>query len=125
MKSWLRSLVTRAYQTAHGAQDVPEITIEDLKRLLDDKEEVYLLAVREAYEHDRAHIQGDHLIPLMQLPERAKDIDKSKTVVAYCDVGGRSARAAKFLRKSGFESVLNLAGGIVAWAEKIDPDLDL
>jgi adenylyltransferase/sulfurtransferase len=113
----------KAYQLVHGAANEPSMTVEELKSLLDAGDDVFVLDVREQQEWDIAHIKGAKLIPLMQLPEKFKELDPKKPTVVLCHVGGRSARAVAFLRKNGFQKAFNLEGGIVAWAEKIDPSL--
>jgi sulfur-carrier protein adenylyltransferase/sulfurtransferase len=98
---------------------VPEITPEELKRLLDAGEDVFVLDVREPHEYQICNISG-HLIPLGDLPSRVHELDSSQTIVAHCRSGKRSAEAVEFLRNAGFGKVRNLAGGILAWSDKVD-----
>jgi len=49
------------------------------------------------------------------------ELDSSREIVVHCKMGGRSAKAVEFLRQAGFTKVQNLAGGITAWAERVDP----
>ena len=102
---------------------IPEISVEDLKSMIDAKKDIFILDVREQSEFDHSRIPGSHLIPLMQLPDRVGEVDKTKPIVVHCKVGGRSARAVAFLLKSGFTNVVNLDGGIDSWADRIDPSL--
>lgn len=104
-----------------GKAGVPEITVEDLKSLMGKKEEFFLLDVREPDEFEFARIPGAHLIPLGQVPDRLAEIPKDKPVVVHCKSGVRSARAVAFLIRSGYTLVANLADGIDAWSERIDP----
>jgi len=78
---------------------------------------VFVLDVRTPEEHARGFLKGATLIPIDQLSARLSDLpaDKSRPVLVYCAVGGRSARAAKLLAADGRTAVTNLAGGIVAW----------
>src|SRR5271170_3355741 len=99
---------------------VPEIQVEELKRRLDAKEDVFVLDVREPHEYQICNI-GGHLIPLNDLPNRVHELDSSREIVVHCKMGGRSAKAVAFLQQSGFSKVHNLAGGITAWAERVDP----
>jgi sulfur-carrier protein adenylyltransferase/sulfurtransferase len=99
---------------------VPEIQVEDLKRRLDAKEDVFVLDVREPHEYQICNL-GGHLIPLNDLPKRVNELDSSREIVVHCKMGGRSAKAVEFLLQSGFKKVTNLAGGINAWAERVDP----
>lgn len=80
-----------------------------------------LLDVREPFEWARGHLEGAVHIPLGQLPARLGELDPASEWVVYCAVGGRSAHAAQFLRQRGFQRVLNLDGGIIAWAAEVDP----
>jgi molybdopterin/thiamine biosynthesis adenylyltransferase/rhodanese-related sulfurtransferase len=97
-----------------------DMTPEELKRRLDAGEDLFVLDVREPNEYQIANL-GGYLIPLGDLPKRVNELDSSREIVAHCKMGGRSAKAVDFLRQAGFKKVRNLAGGINAWSEKIDP----
>ncbi len=97
-----------------------DITVEELKRRLDAGDNIFVLDVREPHEYQIANI-GGHLIPLNDLPKRIGELDANREIVVHCKMGGRSAKAVDFLRQSGFTKVHNLAGGITAWAERVDP----
>ncbi len=97
-----------------------EISVEELKRRLDAKEDVFILDVREPHEYQICNLNG-HLIPLNDLPKRVNELDPDKEVIVHCKMGGRSAMAVEFLQKSGFTKAKNLTGGILAWSDKIDP----
>jgi molybdopterin/thiamine biosynthesis adenylyltransferase/rhodanese-related sulfurtransferase len=99
-----------------------EMEVEELKRRLDAGEDIYVLDVREPHEYQIANI-GGHLIPLGDLPNRINELDTSREIVAHCKSGGRSGKAVTFLRQAGFKKVHNLAGGITAWAERVDPKM--
>ena len=101
---------------------IPQITPVELKRRLDAGEEVFVLDVREPHEYQIVNI-GAPLIPLGDLPNRLNELDPNREIVIHCKSGGRSQRAAEFLQKSGFKNVVNLAGGITAWATDVDPKL--
>jgi rhodanese-related sulfurtransferase len=96
--------------------------VEDLKQRLDNKEDIFILDVREPHEYQICNI-GGHMIPLNDLPKRVGELDKTKEIVVHCRSGVRSAKAVEFLQQSGFTNVKNLAGGILAWAQKIDPTM--
>jgi adenylyltransferase/sulfurtransferase len=87
--------------------------------LLDAGKDFFLLDVREPHEFKIAQI-GGYLIPLGDLQKRVGELDKNREIVVQCKSGGRSQKAAEFLQQAGFK-VRNLAGGILAWSEKIDP----
>ena len=101
---------------------VPEIQVEELKRRLDAGEDVFVLDVREPHEYQICNING-YLIPLGDLPKRVHELDSSREIVAHCRSGARSAKAVDFLRQAGFKKVHNLAGGILAWADRVDPKM--
>ena len=103
---------------------IPQITVQELKRRLDAHEDVFVLDVREPHEVQIVNI-GAPLIPLGQLANRVGELtpQKGREIVVHCKSGGRSQKAALILKNAGFTHVGNLAGGILAWAEKIDPTL--
>jgi rhodanese-related sulfurtransferase len=91
------------------------ITVQELKALIDEKEDFQLIDVREPYEYDEANI-GGHLIPLGEIPARFEEISKDKQVIMQCRSGARSANAAHFLEQNyGYTNLYNLEGGILAW----------
>jgi sulfur-carrier protein adenylyltransferase/sulfurtransferase len=100
-----------------------EITPEELKEKLENGEDIILIDVREPVEYEINRIEGSKLIPLSKLPEKVNELDQTREIVLYCKMGGRSARAVQLLRELGFTRVKNLAGGIDAWIEKIDPTM--
>ena len=102
--------------------NVPEMQVEELKRTLDAGEDIFVLDVREPHEYQICNI-GGHLIPLGELPKRVHELDSSREIVAHCRSGVRSAKAVDFLRQAGFRKVRNLAGGILAWADRVDPKM--
>jgi molybdopterin/thiamine biosynthesis adenylyltransferase/rhodanese-related sulfurtransferase len=107
---------------ATDAPKVPEIQVEELKRKLDAGDDVFVLDVREPHEYQICNING-HLIPLGDLPKRVHELDSARDIVVHCRSGVRSAKAVDFLQQSGFKKVKNLAGGILAWADRVDPKM--
>jgi adenylyltransferase/sulfurtransferase len=101
---------------------VPEIRPEELKARLDAGDDVFILDVREPHEYQICNL-GGHLIPLGELPARLHELDSSREIVAHCRSGVRSAQAVTLLRQAGFAKVKNLAGGILAWSDKVDPSV--
>lgn len=112
-----------------GAARMPdqekELSVLQLKELLDRGEEVTILDVREPYEWDIGNLgpQGARLIPLGELPDRFGEIPTDANLVVHCRSGARSDRAAEFLREHGYTRVRNLEGGILAWSDEIDPSI--
>jgi molybdopterin/thiamine biosynthesis adenylyltransferase/rhodanese-related sulfurtransferase len=112
----------RGEEVPATAAGIPEIQPEELKRRLAAGEDIYILDVREPHEYQICNI-GGHLIPLGDLPKRVSELDSSREIVVHCKMGGRSAKAVEFLRQSGFSRASNLAGGILAWSDKVDPSI--
>lgn len=81
-----------------------------------------LLDVREPDERAICQVPGSLHIPMREIPARAAELPDAHLLV-FCHHGGRSARVTQFLRANGFERATNVAGGIDAWAEQIDPSL--
>jgi molybdopterin/thiamine biosynthesis adenylyltransferase/rhodanese-related sulfurtransferase len=109
-------------QQADQADDVPEITVRELKEKLDNGQNVSVLDVREPHEYEVANIEA-RLIPLGELPERLIELDRDETLAVHCKTGARSARAVQLLKEAGFQNVYNVRGGITAWSEEIDPSV--
>jgi rhodanese-related sulfurtransferase len=112
----------RGEETSVVAGTVPEISPRELKTRLDRGDELLVLDVREPHEYQICNLNG-RLIPLGELPRRVHELDSSCEIVAHCRSGKRSAEAVEFLRKAGFRKVWNLAGGILAWSDQVDPSV--
>ena len=102
-----------------------EISVEELKELLDQKQPLRLIDCREDDEWHCCHIEGAQLIPLSNFAEAAlaKLSDHDQHLVVYCHHGMRSMRATMWLRQQGFHQTQSLRGGIDLWAELIDPSV--
>lgn len=99
---------------------VNEITVKELKHLLDTHADIGFVDVREAWEKEIADIGGD-LIPLNTIEQNLEKIPRNRTTVIYCRTGRRSAEAIALLSNQyGYENLYNLKGGIYAWADEID-----
>jgi sulfur-carrier protein adenylyltransferase/sulfurtransferase len=101
---------------------IPQVTVKELKQRLDAGEDVFVLDVREPYEYQIANI-GAKLIPQNDVPKRLDEIDRNREIVVHCRSGQRSQRIAEYLTQQGYGNVKNLAGGILAWADEIDPKM--
>jgi adenylyltransferase/sulfurtransferase len=100
------------------------LTPTELKARLDQGEALRLIDVREADEWAFTHLPGAELIPLSQFQQRATgELSPDETIVLYCHHGMRSARAQGFLKAQGYGQVINLTGGIDAWAVQVDPGM--
>lgn len=112
---------------AHGntgageAQDTEEMTVRELKARMDAGTAPTIVDVREPAEFQICRIPGAKLIPLGQLADRIGELDPSAELVLQCKSGARSARATALLRGRGFSKARNLAGGILAWIDQVDP----
>lgn len=105
-------------------QAMKEVTVQELKQLLDSKANIQLIDVREPHEADICEIGGE-LIPMAQVPDNVARISKDKQVVIHCRSGRRSGDIINWLEKNhGFTNLYNLKGGILAWADQIDPTMD-
>jgi adenylyltransferase/sulfurtransferase len=103
---------------------IPQISVEELKARMDAGTAPFILDVREPHEYAIVNL-GVPQIPVGQLPDRIREIPVAKDaeIITHCKTGGRSQKAALALKEAGFTNVKNLAGGITAWAERIDKSL--
>ena len=107
-----------------ATQPMPDITATELKQRLDNGEDIQIVDVREANEVAIAKLPNAIHIPLGQVVNRMSEIDPARETVVHCKMGGRSARAIEALKRSGFTgNLLNLAGGIMAWSNDVDPSV--
>jgi adenylyltransferase/sulfurtransferase len=98
-----------------------ETTVTELKQRLDRGEDLFILDVRNPAEYEICRIPGSTLIPLPTLPQRFGELDREREIVVHCKSGMRSQKAIQFLRTQGFRNLKNLKGGILAWADQVDP----
>lgn len=100
-----------------------ELDVQELNEWMNKKESFRLIDVRESYEYDIANLGGE-LIPMKELEKNLEKIPSDMKVVVHCRSGKRSADAIEMLEKKyGYENLYNLKGGILAWAENIDPGM--
>jgi len=95
----------------------PEQALEEIKAANGD---LVLLDIREPHEHAEVHLEGDVLVPPVEVAERIDELapDTSQRLILYCRSGARSARAANLLKEQfGYDNVANVDGGILAWQE--------
>ena len=105
-------------------QPMREITATELKQRLDNGDDIQIVDVREPNEVAVARIPNTIHIPLGQVINRMSEIDPTRETVVHCKMGGRSARAIDALQRSGFKgNLINLAGGITAWSNDVDPSV--
>ncbi len=108
---------------AESAMDDFDIDVHELKRRIDAGEHFQLIDVREDYEWAICNLEeaGARLVPLATLPQAVESLNASEPLIIHCRSGPRGDRAVEYLRAVGFDHAVNLAGGILAWAEEIDP----
>jgi adenylyltransferase/sulfurtransferase len=99
-----------------------DISVEDLEDLRRVNAAFQLVDVREPHEYEIGNLGGE-LIPLTQLSRRIGAFDRSEHIVVYCHSGWRSARVVSSLRAAGFENVWNVRGGMLAWIDRVDPEI--
>jgi adenylyltransferase/sulfurtransferase len=102
---------------------IPQMNVRELSEALKSGEKLWLLDVRQPWEHELARLPDHALVPLHELPERLDEVTppEGALVVCYCHHGVRSLSAAAILQNAGFAQVASLAGGIDAWSALIDP----
>jgi adenylyltransferase/sulfurtransferase len=109
--------------SAGAKSNATDITAVELKERLDRGDALTIVDVREPNEYQINRLPGSQLIPLGEIPRRYAELDPDDEIIVSCKIGGRSAKAADYLRSVGFKHVLNLKGGIIAWVDKVDPSM--
>lgn len=101
---------------------IPEISVQQLKTMIDGDEAFELIDVREPHEHAICNLEQAKLIPLGTVPGSLKAFDSTKRYIVHCKMGGRSAQAVEVMRQAGLDAT-NVAGGITAWAQQVDKSM--
>lgn len=100
-----------------------EITVQELKKMMETQADFQLIDVREIHEYELCNLGGE-LIPQSQIPSQVERISREKMVILQCRSGARSGNMVMWLeRNHGFTNLYNLKGGILAWADQIDPEM--
>ncbi|MEO6352780.1 MAG: rhodanese-like domain-containing protein [Oxalobacteraceae bacterium] len=101
------------------------MTAPELAQLMQDaaQPQPLLLDVREPWEFDTCHIGGSQLIQMNAIPARHVELNKEMAIVCICHHGGRSMQVAYFLENNGFTHIINLTGGVHAWAQQVDASM--
>ena len=101
-----------------------QMTVETLQEYLQNIDNTpLLLDVREQWEFNICHLEGVTLIPMRQVPERIQSWDKDQEIIVICHHGIRSLQVAHFMEESGFQQMINLRGGMHAWAASVDKQM--
>lgn len=101
-----------------------EITVEELKAMMDGNQEFQLIDVREPFEYEVSNLNGVN-IPLAGILLEVDKVEKNIPVIIHCRSGKRSAQAISLLEQQGYDNLANLKGGILAWQEDIDPEMEV
>ncbi len=104
-----------AVDAAIGELDLADTVDVQTVASVKDREDVFVIDVREQWEYDEAHIPGVTLIPMEEVANRLAEIPTDKEVIVTCRSGNRSGQITDFLREQGFDNVHNMDGGILAW----------
>jgi rhodanese-related sulfurtransferase len=103
-----------------------EISVRDVKRLLDDGKQIHLIDVREPFEFEISKIAGAELIPMRQVPGEIEDLQtraEQAPIIVFCHHGVRSMNVVSWLRNQGVGNCVSMAGGIDAWSTEADPSV--
>ena len=100
-----------------------EITPHALQARLAAADPPVVLDVREPWEQQIARLQGTLDIPMSEIAGRLAELPKDRDIVVMCRSGGRSAKITQYLEQCGYRAA-NLTGGILRWAQDIDPTLE-
>ncbi|MCB0271619.1 MAG: rhodanese-like domain-containing protein [Bdellovibrionales bacterium] len=102
---------------------IKTMTVSELQKRVQESTKPFLLDVREPHELDICKLAFDEHIPLGDLPDDYEKLPKDAEIVVYCRSGARSLRACEFLEDHGYGNLTNLSGGVLAWANDIDPTM--
>ncbi len=110
--------------SSNQVEGIQQISVEQLKQRIDEGDKPFIVDVREPHEYAIVNL-GAPLIPVGQISQRLNELpaDKDAEIVVHCKTGGRSQKAAQEIKAAGYTNVKNLAGGITAWAERVDTSL--
>jgi rhodanese-related sulfurtransferase len=100
-----------------------DISPQDLKTRLDERQPLVLLDVREGWETKLCHLENSTHIPIEEIELRVDELNPDDEIVVYCHHGVRSAAVANYLRQVGYAKAVNLAGGVDQWARSVDPSM--
>lgn len=103
--------------------EIKSITVQQLKEMMDNKENYHLIDVREQHEYDLVNLKAE-LIPVSLVPGKLDMFEREGKIIVHCRSGARSANVIHQLQQlRGMENLYNLEGGILAWAKEIDTSL--
>ncbi len=101
-----------------------QISVTELRDYLAEADpDPVLLDVREPWEYGICRIDGSHLIPMRSIPASLSELNPEQEIVVICHHGIRSRQVAMYLEHQGFSNVINMEGGVAAWARDVDPEM--
>jgi rhodanese-related sulfurtransferase len=101
-----------------------EFSASELRAYLETApEKPLLLDVREPWEFDKARIEESTLLPMRSIPERMRELNPEQEIIVICHHGVRSRMVGLYLENHGFSNIINLIGGVEAWAREVDPNM--
>ena len=115
-----QAAAAEAEAAANGNGNISPV---EVKARLERGDDFTLIDVREPHEWEICNIEGAKLIPLGEIEDHLGDFDEDDDIVLHCRTGGRSAQAQDILMANGFTHVLNMEGGILKWADDVDPSV--
>lgn len=96
---------------------IGKMSIKEILKKLNEKQDCQIIDVREQHEYEKAHIKGAKHMPLSEFDQKYTTIDKNKPIYIHCGVGGRATKAAEFLLAIGYKGLFVIDGGMKAWLE--------
>ncbi len=104
---------------------ISRLNPKEVKAIIESREKIKLIDVRELWEYNIAKIDGAELIPLSNFVNLSSNLSKDEKYIIYCHHGARSFSVCQYLEQNGFKNVINLEGGIDAWARQIDNSINV
>ncbi len=92
---------------------------DELKSLIETKENLLVLDVREQFEYDQGHLANSILIPTSEFTNRVNELPKDKPIAVVCATGARSAQVSQYLVELGYKEIYNLSRGLVSWPDSL------
>ncbi|MHB9144868.1 MAG: rhodanese-like domain-containing protein [Symbiobacteriia bacterium] len=99
---------------------VNNISAKELQDQLTAGRQVTVIDVREPWEYEEGHIPGSTLLPLGQIPQWSKTLDKDEEIILVCRSGSRSVGAYQYLDRLGFTNLRNMVGGMITWRGSVE-----
>lgn len=103
--------------SATTAASASDISVMEAAALIESQHDVLVLDIREDWERRQGHIPGTMHLPMGLIPHHLKQLPRDRTIILTCRTGNRTGQLTRYLQQQGFDNVLNMAGGIVAWTQ--------